>query len=275
VGDRSATSNCVVIVLAGARSDAGADPVAASRGGTLKALIPVAGRAMVTRVLDAVARAEDVGRVVLVAPRSPAFDAAVAASALPNECVTWVAPVASPSGSVAAAFADAGDADEVLVVTADHPLLDPAWLAALRAGARERGADLAVALVPWTTVQARFPRGRRTAYRFGDGAVCGTNLFVFRGPRARAITNLWQRVEADRKRPWRIVRLLGVVNLVRFVSGRLRLHDALTALSERTGFRIHAVLLNAPESAVDVDTIADLECVEAVLQGREDSYATD
>ncbi len=262
-----------IVVLAGDRGPT--DVIAQARQVTSKALAPVAGRVMLTRLLDALAPLETAGPVVIVAPDLPGFRAAAAASVLEPQRIRWVTPASSPSRSLARAFAAVADTQELLLVTADHPLLDAAWLRDVVSEARTRELDLAVALVAWERVSRRFPEGRRTRYRFRDIAVCGTNLFLFRSHRARAIVDVWRRVEADRKRPWRIVALLGWSNLVRYLLGRLTLAGALAQLSARLDMQIGAVLLEAPESAVDVDSIADLACVESVLEAREAAVEQD
>ena len=55
-----------VVVLAGDRQSR--DPVAEHAGVSCKALVPVAGRAMVLRVLEALSEAREVGRPTLVGP---------------------------------------------------------------------------------------------------------------------------------------------------------------------------------------------------------------
>jgi CTP:molybdopterin cytidylyltransferase MocA len=255
-----------VIVLAG---DRGAqDPVASSRDVPAKALVPVAGRPMLVRVLDTLSGLDPSVQLVLVAPQTAAFRSVVAETVFPAERIRWIAPAPSPSRSLVSAFEALPDAPQVMLVTADHPLLELDWLRQLSSGARDQDAELAVGLVQWSHVQARFPGSRRTKYPFRDIAVCGTNLFLFRSHRSRTVAALWQQVEADRKRPWRIVSLIGMWNLLRFLGGRLSLSAALDALSRRVGFRVRAVLLDAPESAVDVDSVADLVSVEHVLHRR-------
>jgi GTP:adenosylcobinamide-phosphate guanylyltransferase len=259
-------ADLAVLVLAGDRGPS--DPVAASRGYASKALVPVAGRAMLTRVLDAVAMFDADAPIVLVAPQTDSFRAAADNSSVPAARVRWVVPAGSPSRSVARALDSVPDRGVTVLVTADHPLLDPAWLHRLVSEAHRQDADVAAALVPWPVVEARFATGRRTRYRFRDVTVCGTNLFAFRSRSARRMVTLWQRVEADRKRPWRIVSLLGIGNLARYLLGGLTLDAALAALSRRVGVHVHAVLLDDAESAVDVDSVADLQCVEEIIGNR-------
>jgi CTP:molybdopterin cytidylyltransferase MocA len=255
-----------VVVLAGDRGPS--DPVATHCGVSGKALAPVAGRAMLTRVLDTLAATPIDGRVVVVCPPSAAYDRTIAASRLPPERLRQVPPGGSPSASAAAAFAVLPPGAEVLLVTADHPLLQAGWLLALLEQARAIQAEVATALAPLEIVQQRYPRSRRTRLAFSDGAMCGTNLFVFRSDAARGITTLWQQIELQRKRPWRIVAWLGPFNLLRYLLGKMSRGRAFELLSARAGLDVRAIVLDDPGAAVDVDTVEDFVLVESILEGR-------
>ncbi|MFU8833090.1 MAG: nucleotidyltransferase family protein, partial [Wenzhouxiangella sp.] len=192
-----------VIVLAGDRGPG--DPLATAAGVAGKTLVPVAGQAMLTRVLRCLVGWPGTNRVLLVAPSSPDYVAAVDAAALAAGQLVWIEPAGSPSQSVAKALAAADRTRPVLLATGDHPLLSHQWFDQLLAA--NSNADLQVALVDWKAVIERFPGSRRTRYRFSDRSICGTNLFIFRSEKADVVVGRWRQVEQDRKRPWRIVSL--------------------------------------------------------------------
>ena len=62
------------------------------------------------------------------------------------------------------------------------------------------------------------------------------------------------RVEALRKRPWRIARELGWLTLVRYLLRLQTLPATLALLSRRAGCRVSFVALREPRAAVDVDS---------------------
>jgi hypothetical protein len=126
-------------------------------------------------------------------------------------------------------------------------------------------ADLQFALVPRTTIERRFPEARRTYLRFRGEAYSGANLFLFRTPAARRAALFWQRVEHERKRPWRLARAFGYANLLRFLMRRLDLPQAMQRASLVVEARIEAIPLEIAEAAVDVDKIEDLHLVRAIL----------
>lgn len=254
------------IVLAGDRGPA--EPIAAHCGVPGKALAPIGGRPMLAHVLDVLAEFPGLATVVLVCPSDSAYALAASDTRLPPEKLRLLPAEASPSASAAAALDTLPLDSEVLLVTADHPLLIGRWLATLLQEARERHAELATALVPLQRVQDCYPRNRRTRLAFADGAMCGANLFVFRSPRSRHVAVLWQQLERQRKRPWRMLAWLGVGNLLRYLAGRMTRRRAFELLSVRAGVGITAVLLDDAEAAVDVDTLDDLQLVERIAAHR-------
>nr|WP_211113697.1 nucleotidyltransferase family protein [Azospirillum endophyticum] len=252
--------------MAGSRG--AADPVAAAAGVSHKALAPVAGVPMLVRVLETLAAVPRVGRVAVVIERpglvleDPAF-----AGFLARGTLEVVPAASSPSRSVLAALEAVPDPFPCLVTTADHPLLTPAMVEHFWTQAPP-DADAAVGLARAETIRAAHPDTRRTYLRFGDGAWSGCNLFVLRTETALSVVSFWRRVEQDRKKPWRMIGLLGPGMLLSYVLGRLRLGAALAALGRRTGTRLAAVEMPFADAAVDVDRPDDLALAEAILARR-------
>jgi CTP:molybdopterin cytidylyltransferase MocA len=254
-----------VILLAGDRGPG--DPLAERAGVAGKTLVPVAGQAMLTRVLSCVGHWSRLGRIILVVPSSHAYDQAIRDAGIEHRHLLRLNPEASPSLSVLKALEAAGPLRPVVLATADHPLLDADWLDQMVA--QPDNGDLGVGLTRWEAVMQRFPGSRRTRYRFSDGSICGTNLFVFRTPVADRILKTWRKVEQERKRPWKVISLLGWSNLARYLAGALSLEAGLAALSQRLGIDIRPVMLPDPLTAVDVDKVEDLVLVEQVFRERD------
>ncbi|WP_347303774.1 nucleotidyltransferase family protein [Croceibacterium sp. TMG7-5b_MA50] len=244
------------LVLAGSRP--GGDPFAAELGVTHKALIPVGGTPMLVRVVGAL-QAAGMERILVSCDPGPVADIARELGA------EVIAPATGPSGSVLAALDAVGT--PLLVTTADHALLRPAWVRQLLDDTPADG-DVAIMLAERRAIERALPGSRRTYLRFADGHWSGCNLFLLRGSAARAAVMEWTRVEADRKRPWRIVARLGPGLLLRYLAGRLTLAGALDRLGRRIGCRVALVPATDGLAAVDVDKAADLRDVERLLAGR-------
>lgn len=241
------------LVLAGSRP--GGDPLALEAGVTHKALIEIGGRPLLTRVVGAL---RDAGctRVFVCCEAGPVEDLARDLGA------DIVPPAAGPSGSVLRALETCGT--PLLVTTADHALLRPEWVSGLVEGA-PADCDLAVMMAERARIEAAMPGSRRTYLRFADGHWSGCNLFLLRTSAARAAVEEWTRVEADRKRPWKIVARLGLGLLVSYGMGRLTLARGLARLGEGIGVRAALVPASDGLAAVDVDTAQDLEDVRLLV----------
>ncbi|CAO3433252.1 nucleotidyltransferase family protein [Azospirillum doebereinerae] len=264
--ERTVTATITAIVLAGSRG--ADDPVAVAAGVSHKALAPAAGVPMLVRVLETLAAVPRIGRMAVVIERpdlvleNPAF-----ARFLAQGRLAVVPAASSPSRSVLAALEAVPDPFPCLVTTADHPLLTPAMVEHFWTHAPP-DADAAVGLARAETIRAAHPDTRRTYLRFGDGAWSGCNLFALRTAAALSVVTFWRRVERDRKKPWRMIRLLGPGTLLSYALGRLRLGTALAVLGRRTGTRLAAVDMPFADAAVDVDRADDLALAEAVLARR-------
>ncbi len=253
------------VVLAGERPGGGG--LARELGLAAGVLAPVAGRAALVRVMDALRASRSVDAIVLCGPAAAVVDATPALEALiAGPGVSWLAPETGPGASALAAL-DALDRWPALVTSGDHALLEPQIIDDFCRAAAVADGDAVVGLVPWSTVHAAFPESRRTVLKFADEPVCGSNLFAVLNRDGLAAIRFWRGVEALRKRPWQIARRLGWRSLIRYVSGSLNRDGAAALLSERAGCRVRWVGVTAARAAVDVDTVADLRLANELLGG--------
>jgi molybdopterin-guanine dinucleotide biosynthesis protein A len=261
---KTSTHDFTAVVLAGDRRPQ--DPLLTATGARCKALIPIDGKPMVVRVLDAVAQARSTGMVILCGPPweevslNPVLHARIASGE-----VKWVQSGATPCRSVLNALQSDGVRTPVLVTTADHALLSAELIDYFCTESLKRPADVVVGLAPHGLVMSTFPDTRRTALRLKDEGYCSCNLFAFLSHQAQKAPEFWQRMEHKRKKPLRLVWTVGVTTLVQFLLGRLSLPLALQKVSDKLRIRADAVILPFPEAAVDVDTPHDLEVVKKFL----------
>jgi GTP:adenosylcobinamide-phosphate guanylyltransferase len=235
------------LILAGSRPGA-PDPVAESEGVAHKVLATVAGTTLLEHVVRALRGTS--ARTIAVSASNPAVEAEA------RRLGVEVLPTArGPSESVALAFARFGA--PLLVTTADHPLLRPGWVDELVEGT-PADADVSLMLASRDRVQAVAPDTRRTWLGFADGEWSGCNLFLLATPSAAHAIDAWRQVEADRKRPWRIARRLGIGTLWSYWRGQLTLAEALARLGGKLG--VNAALIPASDgrAAIDVDKPEDL-----------------
>jgi GTP:adenosylcobinamide-phosphate guanylyltransferase len=255
------------LVLAGRRS--AEDPLAQAAGAPHRALLDIHGTPMLERVL---ARLDEHPRIdrILLSIDAPELlrDFPQIHARIESGAVTLVPVATSPSRSVLIGLDELGFESPTLVTTADHALLDDAMLDHFLGSASKSGADVALALVPSRILRARFPEAQRTYLPFRGEKYSGANLFAFMTPEAREAAVFWQRAEAFRKTPWKLVSTFGFVTLLLFLARRLDLPAAFRRVSRTIGVDVRAIEMPIAEAAVDVDKMSDLELVREILAQR-------
>ena len=252
------------IVLAGDRRPG--DPVAAAAGVAAKCLTPIAGAPMVVRVVRALEQSRCVQSILLCGPADETFRGSPELTRMAAAGgVRWLAPAGSPSASAALALAALPEHEPVLLTTGDHALLRPDMVRHFIDRAGASGADVAVALAPHGLVREAYPHTRRTVLKFSDGHFCGCNLFAFLTPRGRGMARLWRQVEAQRKRPIRVIGLVGWAAMALYALRLLSLAGAVQRISRQTGIATGVVIMPFAEAAIDVDSVADLDLVRAIV----------
>ena len=253
------------IVLAGQRP--GENGFADAHGVPAKALIPVAGEAMLSRVARTLLACPSVGRILVLA-QAPEALMTGALGWLGDEPRIGTARAGDGiSASVAAVIADGAAPYPVLVTTADHPLLLPEMVETFLAGTS--GADAAFAVVERRTVGEAGLDTKRTWIKFSDGHFTGANLFALRTPAARRALEVWARAEKDRKKALKLLMFFGPMTFLRAFTRTISLGAAAEKAGHGAGVALRAVRLPFAEAAVDVDKEADLELAERILAGRQ------
>ena len=253
------------VVLAGERP--GGSPLARQLGLKAGILAPVAGRAAVVRVLEALKNSNWIGRIVLCGPAPGAINEnPPLKELLASPEVSYLAPKSGPAASALAALKSL-DHWPALLTSGDHALLNRQILHQFCSEARAADADAVVGLVPWRVVRTAFPHSRRTVLKFADEPSCGSNLILVLNPSGLKAVAYWQRAEALRKRPWRIARQLGWRPLIRYLTGQLTRDEAVAVLSARAGCRVRWVNIEAARAALDIDSLADLKLANELLAG--------
>ena len=259
------TALFTVIILAGKRP--GKDRVAEAAGVACKSFAPIDGRPMVHRVLDALAAAKQVGPLILCGPSQSLIELEPKLKArLETGEVKWIESHATPSLSTYHALQAFPENKPVLVTTADHALLTPQIVDYFCGEALRLQCDVALGLAKYDDVMSAFPETRRTAIKLKDGAYSGCNLFGFLNPRSDRAAQFWRQIEQERKKPLRMIRIMGWRTIVRYLFGRITLDNGLEEFSNKMQLKVRAVLLPFPQAAIDVDTVDDWHFVQRLAK---------
>ena len=266
--DTSETGPFTALILAGERG--GENPVARAAGVAEKCWAPAAGVPMLLRVVESLCHCPAVGRIA-VSLRDGATEEAQAALAerTAGRALVLLPSGDSPTASILAAAKTLASPYPLLITTADHPLLGPEMVDHFLQACADLGADVAAAVTPASVIQGAYPETRRTYLKFGDGPRSGANLFALLRPEGLRAVEFWQRVERNRKRPWRLMGAFGLSPLLAYLLGRLTVARAAREASRVFGAKAAIIDLPFAEAAIDVDKPADLALVERILEQRE------
>lgn len=241
------------IILAGQR--AGEDPSNKAFDVAFKADLPVKGRAMLDRVATALDEA-GLSRPFIL-------------SGYPTEKEGFSAADFGDGPVDSAIKALEGGPFPALLTTCDHALLTPDIVHEFLEKSRANNADLSVGFATKSVIQASYPNTKRTYLKFSDVSVSGCNLFYFANDRAVNALRYWVSVQHLRKTPVRLAWRVGGWDFLRYVLGRLSFARALEQISVKSDVKVAAAIIDQAEAAIDVDSVADLHLVEAILAKRE------
>lgn len=224
-----------------------------------EALIPVGGRPMVAVVAQVLLAVPEVKRLAVVAPPE------VHSVLPPDERVMPIPAGDSLMENLGRGLDAFPEAPQVLVATADVPLLTPAAVEDFLARCGDRSADIYYPVAEEKVVSARFPGVRRTYVRLRDGRFTGGNIALFRPAAFARCRAKGEEFAAYRKKPLKLAGAVGLGFLLRFITGRLTLQDAERKVTSLVGITGRAVVTPFPEIAVDVDKPGDLELAREIL----------
>lgn len=260
-----------ILILAGRRAGA-TDVLAASHGVVDKCLVPVAGRPMIAHVLDSAERSA--AARIFVSTHDAALLGRIADPVVARlgERLTLV-PAADNLADSVLAMVDSA-AFPLLITTADNCLLTPGTIAAIDDEARRLGAAAGVALARREDVLAVHAQGQRRFYEFSDVAVSNCNAYWIGDRDALKAAEAFRGGGQFVKKPMRVIRAFGVINLIRFRLGMGPIHHIFRRISGRLKTGIAPLLVSDGATAIDVDNERSLRVTEAVMANRRQPEAT-
>jgi molybdopterin-guanine dinucleotide biosynthesis protein A len=233
--------------------------------GRPKALLDVAGKPMGQWVLDALTRAPGIGGIIVVGLEEGKGLAS-------SKVHTYLADRGSMLGNALAGLdcvlSANPQAEQVLMVGCDIPLLTSEMVEAMLALADDPGVDIYHSLVARATMEARFPDSRRSYARFADGHFAAGDIHVVAPHIGHAHRNLWQGLMDGRKHIAKQALHLGPLFLTRYLSGRLTIAELEARVQRKFGLNARAVEVEYAEMGMDCDKPFQLEiCRRELAQG--------
>ena len=252
-----------ILILAGRRPGA-VDALAEAHGVGDKCLVPVAGRAMIAHVLESAARTPAEQIFVSTHHRTLLDDLADPVIDRLGERLV-VVPAADNLADSVLAVADRA-AFPLFFTTADNCLLTPETIAEIGSEAARIGAGAGVALARREDVLAVHPEGQRRFYEFSDVAVSNCNAYWIGDRAALRAAEAFRGGGQFVKKPIRVMRAFGLINLLRFRFGLGPIHHIFQRISRHLNVDIAPLLVSNGATAIDVDNERSLRVTEALMR---------
>jgi len=246
------------LVLAGGRPQP-SDPLFDETRGRQKAAIDLAGRPMITWVLDALRHSRHIDRVVLVGLDD---DTPVGGR------VVRVPDQGSLTDNLYAGMARLPGTGPAAYCWSDIPLATAPMFDRFIDSVEDPGLDVNAGLVPKADILARYPDASDLWLRFAEGAFIAADFGLFHPRHAARLRPHIAGLAPQRKSAWRQALAVGLPLLVRFASGRLTMPELEQRLVRRYGLRCRIRVAADPELGLDVDGPGNLAVCRRALAGR-------
>jgi len=246
------------VVLAGGGKE---EPLTRQEGVTNKSFIDIHGQPMLGYILDALAGAASIGKVIVIGPEEEL-------SGLLEQGSSFI-PVPEEGGLLenTAAGLRAVDQERLcLVLTGDIPLVDRETIESFLKLCEPFDGDFYYPILNRESCRERFPQMKRTYVRLMDGYFTGGNMALLRPEWFARCRDRLDLFVAYRKKPLKLFRILPLSFIFKFLFNRLTVSELESYLSGMMQAKALAVPCDFVEIGTDVDKISDLEMVRQVLR---------
>jgi molybdopterin-guanine dinucleotide biosynthesis protein A len=223
----------------------------------LEANIDIAGKTMVSYVLDSLSQCPEIGKVFLVGPRD-------GLSRYENDKVKLVEPGDNLLANVKIGM-DAVTTDFCLVSTSDIPLVTPIIIRDFLKRCLDSGAEFCYPASSRESCEQVFPGVGRTYLTLREGTFTGGNLFFVNRD---SVSKAWPWVDKMieyRKNPLKMASVFGLGLVMKIVMKSASVAELEQKVKEILGINAKAILNVPPEIGVDVDKPSDLELCRRIL----------
>ncbi|MBS3994935.1 MAG: NTP transferase domain-containing protein [Alkaliphilus sp.] len=148
--------------------------------------------------------------------------------------------------------------ENVLVSTSDIPMLTEQAVRDFVLKGQSLKADLCYSIINKQKMQEKYPENLKTYVKLKEGRFTGGNLFLLNSKKIDNFLEIGKKMLLYRKKPWKMVKILGIFFLVKLILGRLSILDVEKRVASMMGIRGKAVICDYPEVGNDVDKPADL-----------------
>ncbi len=225
---------------------------------TSKACLDINGKPMVEYVLDALRGCSDVGRIVLIGTDS-----------FKDRWTKKVDKTLVGKGTLTENLFAGVDflktKEPILLVSADVPLITSEAISDFLKRCFEMDGEAFYPIIPKICIESKFPEVRRTYFELKEGIFTGGNLGLAYPCVFKENKELIERIYSLRKNPVKLVQMLGLWFVLKFLTHSLTITDAEKNASRILKAQGRAVVTPYCEIGIDVDKKSDLELVRKIL----------
>ncbi|HHU60491.1 MAG: nucleotidyltransferase family protein [Bacillota bacterium] len=222
-----------------------------------EASISIHGKPMINYVLDAVQGAQKVEKIVVVGP-------AELKSILPADI-----PLVLAGDSITENIFRSLDAleqkNKIMVVTSDIPFIHAEALDDFILRCLELDSDIFYPLISKEANEQVYPKNIRTYFTLKEGTFTGGNIIMATPAAIHGSRWIMDQVISERKRPWKIIKMLGFMFILKFITKQLSLREIEMRASEVLGYSGTLIISPYPELGTDIDKPSDLALAEQMI----------
>ncbi len=241
------------------------DPLFELTGIKKKALIPLAGKQMVTWVLEAIRGSELVENIVLAGLEADELD-------FEDDRLFFVPSAGSLVDNVFAGLHKLQDINpelqKLFIFSSDIPLVTPEIVRGFVEECSPYDGDMYYAVVTQETMEETFPDSNRTFVPFKGGRYSGGDAFYADVAAARGNKELAYMVTGSRKNAFQQARMIGFDFIIRFLFRTMTVHEAARRASKKVGFDGRVVITRFAELGMDADKLHQYEMIKSILDKR-------
>jgi GTP:adenosylcobinamide-phosphate guanylyltransferase len=232
------------------------DPLYTFTQGHSKAMLDIAGKAMIQWVLDALSAAQKVDNVIIIGlGDKSSVTCAKPLHFLPNEG-RMLANIVS---GVNKALELNPKTEHVLIVSSDIPALTGEMVDWLVGEIEKDPADIYYGVIPRDVMEKRFPDSRRTWTHLQGMDVCGADINATHVRMATEHLDMWETLIGNRKSPLKQAAAMGYITLLLVALRQITLHNLVKRVCKRIGIEGRAIVWPWAEAGMDVDKPHQLE----------------
>ena len=263
-----ATCGLIALVMAASRQGV-ADPVAKLQNKSHKCLVKIDGIAMIERVVQTLLDSECFERILIsIEDENVLQDLTSARHWLKDGTIEVIPSSGNLTDSLDSVTKTINQPLPLVITTADNALHTPELIRDFVSAFTHGAGDIAVAVTRESTVLAEYPAGEFGFFRFRDGGYSFCNLFGVSQAKGLEAAKVFRTGGQFRKRPWRMLKIFGVLTLILYKFRLLKLDGFARRITRILGITIDLIRLPYAFGPIDVDNPKTFDFSERVLRER-------